>query len=136
MIIISWDIGIRNLAYCILYVDNKNSIITPNDIISWDLHCFESEQKVSISLNREIIIFIKNWKNTWNYILNNEQVTVLIERQPNKNLTLQMIIIALTSWFVDNYPDSNVLLVSPTKKENIQKGSYKDRKQSAVNNVY
>ena len=131
--IISWDIGTKNLAHCIIY--NKNKIILPYDIISWDLHCFECPH-ISIVFFTEIIDYLNNWKETWEHILYNEELVVLIERQPTKNSILQMVMVIISSWFIQNFSNIKLNLVSPNDKAYInKKDKYTDRKKKSISAV-
>lgn len=88
MKILSFDVGIKNLAYCLLDNDEGNV-----NIKSWD--CVQIPTDI-----KQIIEYLNNlYEEKLELILSDIDV-VLIEKQPNRNPRMKMIETILTTYFL------------------------------------
>lgn len=144
MIYLSWDIGVKNLAYSIIHHLNGETMVIDFDLINlvdkYNYH-FKSE-KTKLSINEISIILLIVLEN--NYHMFKHCNKIFIENQPSfinpRSKTLSIIIY---SYFIfkalnDNsdYLPDNVKLVSPLKKiPGYEKMKYSELKKLSVNIV-
>ena len=91
MKILSFDIGLKNLAYCVCDLSNSNVIIK-----EWDVECLSNTKKTIPldELNKRIITFFDSNPK----FLEVDQV--LIEQQPTKNPLMKNISVMIHSYFI------------------------------------
>lgn len=108
MIVLSFDIGIKNLAYCLLDI-NKNSFY----ILDWNiLNCSATKQTTDIV--KEIIKQL----NELPYLQDSE--LILIEKQPSCNPKMRIINSCIYMYFmiktIDNNTNTKIINYSPKHK--------------------
>ena len=114
---ISWDIGIRNLAYCIMIIHDDNKI----SIEEWNIInlCMDDEKVKKVSLYSLCDRLIENLNNCG--IIDSE-IIVLIENQPVlKNPKMKSIQMMLYTYCV-MIGCEHVILFSPRNKLKIYNG--------------
>jgi hypothetical protein len=143
MIIISWDIGIKNLAYIIIDYNNNNiNILSWNNINIFDnyinncKHCIDKEKNINkidiFNFKYHIIFFLES---NHNILFNNINI-ILIENQPSlKNPRMKMVSDMIYDWYLIkynnikinniNYPKIEIKLLAPSTKFYIINDLYK-----------
>lgn len=94
MIILSFDIGIRNLAYCLLQIDECGNI----NISRWRIISLipDSVKCKSLTVDKAIELLYNKLRSEFS----DDDIThVIIENQPTKNQVMKTIQIAIYSYF-------------------------------------
>ena len=125
MSILSFDVGIKNLAFCVL---------KENKILHWNV------SELKYSSNQSLCEAVVNYCDMWPQML--ECHTVLIEKQPSRNNKMRIIEALLNAYFVikgiksDDSQIAKVLVISAKYKlgSNTAKGktNYNERKKLSV----
>lgn len=115
-IIISFDIGIKNMAYCIIKSENKKiKIIDWNKI---DLG-YDKKKEYNINMKNIMEIYCKEYND---FVKNNENIIVLIENQPSlknpvmKNISSQLYAYFLIKGQIDSNNVKEIIMISPVNK--------------------
>jgi len=118
MIILSFDVGIKNLAYCVLDLDTKI-------ILAWEVYNVVGKDNLCVDLATSLDDRGASFKDVG---------AVLIERQPGKNRKAKSMEAYLHMYFV--VQGKKVIVYDASRKlENepyYEKGSYYQRKKTAV----
>lgn len=137
MIVLSFDVGIKNMAYCLMDLDNDN-------ILLWDIVDIGGDKKNDLNqMSTNLIEFLDN------ILLSNlndiEELEVLIENQPvMKAPTMKSIQMVIYSYFkiqqVHGSLNANISFVSATRKNTYMKSkgydikakTYKSNKENSI----
>jgi hypothetical protein len=121
MIILSFDVGIKNLAYCVLDLDTKI-------VLAWEVYDVAAGNP-----SRDLCLDLATSLND-RYAAFRDVSAVLIERQPGKNRKAKSMEAYLHMYFV--VKEKRVIVYDASRKlENepyYDKGSYYQRKKTAV----
>jgi hypothetical protein len=119
--LLSIDVGIRNLAMCLINEEDKK-------IIEWDVSGVPPEHKDGLFVSLRDHLDKKPW------ILNAK--TILIEKQPGKNKTMKSVENFLHSYFIIKLKESETIIYDARHKVPDVVGSgkalYRLRKQTAI----
>ena len=119
--LLSIDVGIRNLAMCLINEEDKK-------IIEWDVSGVPPEHKDGLFVSLRDHLDKKPW------ILNAK--TILIEKQPGKNKTMKSVENFLHSYFIIKLKESETIIYDARHKVPDVVGSgkalYRQRKQTAI----
>ena len=118
--ILSIDVGIRNLAMCL--IDDEKVIQ------HWDVSGIPPESSDGL------FICMRNHLNARPWTL--EAKTILIERQPDRNKRMKMVENFLYSYFIIKIPDSNAIIYDARHKipdvVGAGKAQYRKRKNTSI----
>ena len=119
--LLSIDVGIRNLAMCLINEEDKK-------IIEWDVSGVPPKHKDGLFVSLRDHLDKKPW------ILNAK--TILIEKQPGKNKTMKSVENFLHSYFIIKLKESETIIYDARHKVPDVVGSgkalYRKRKQTAI----
>jgi len=119
--LLSIDVGIRNLAMCLINEEDKK-------IIEWDVSGVPPEHRDGLFVSLRDHLDKKPW------ILNAK--TILIEKQPSKNKTMKSVENFLHSYFIIKLKESETIIYDARHKVPDVVGSgkalYRQRKQTAI----
>lgn len=138
--VLSFDIGIKNMAVCLMDKDTKN-------ILKWDLIDISSDKKNDLNdMSKNLINSMDEL--VINYLDSQNTLTVLIENQPvMKAPTMKSIQMILYTYFqvlsVHESRDITITLVSAMKKNSFMKSkgydvkskNYKSNKENSIKYV-
>lgn len=132
MKIISFDVGIRNLAYVIVDVDKEN--VNNHHIIQWDV--LELCDKDVKACNVDNITIGKNMMNLLNVIIENHDINmIIIENQIGQNaIKMKTVQGMLNMYFITKgYDNSNIINYNAVHKLKrflgSRKTTYNERKK-------
>ena len=121
MKVLSFDVGIKNLAYCLLQTERTVKETSKNDeeIIEWGV--------LDISVPHKDSLIYKLFEKLKECEFMNFCDIILIEKQPNCNPTMRSISIALQCYFVF-IGRTNIIFYSPRYKLNCYTGYIEEPK--------
>jgi hypothetical protein len=122
LMILSIDVGIRNLAMCLL--DDKNN----NRVENWDVDGIPPEHKNGIYVSMRDHLDARPW------ILTAD--TILIEKQPDRNKKMISVMHFLHAYFIIKCPKAETILYDARHKipdvAGPGKAQYNKRKKAAI----
>ena len=137
MKILSFDVGIKNLAYIIFDCDNNNITID-----KWDIICLVEKNIKCSEIN--LIDLGKNIFNIFNETFKDKTFDhIIIENQIGQNaIRMKCVQGMIAQWFIDNHFDNIKFISSSHKlnyianiydlKETIKSLEYKNKKKMAI----
>lgn len=135
MLLLSFDIGIKNLAYCLIDIDKHNFSILDWNVLDCSL---DTKSVASIDVIREIVKQL----NSLEYL--QEADIILVEKQPSCNPKMRIINSCIFMYFIikaiDNNLNTKIINYSPKHKlkccnlklDKISKNKYTNNKKLAI----
>ena len=132
-VIVSCDVGTKNLALCIIDVSPK---FDTTHILSLELLQITKSKSFNTILISDTLNSLDSWfkKNTQAFI--NKKIHFVIERQPNKSYLMSMVMASVLSWAQCKLNNViSIQIANPKHKfgfDNKTKLSYQNRKKKAI----
>lgn len=126
MLILSFDVGLKNLAYCVYNTET-------NKIEKWSVDNVEMQKGDDVC--RAIVKYLDKLQLTVN-----QWDTLLIEKQPVRNNKMRIVENLLNVYYIIKNPERKIIVYSPKHKlgSDTFKGAkmYRERKKLGVNRCY